>query len=77
LGDRVSDRIRFGDTTTKPLQKLLKRVAKNGTLAFEFRLRAERMESESFSTIQQHASVDPMLHQPETDGGIPAHVASV
>ena len=55
----------------------MERAARSGSLAFEFRLRAERMESESFPTIQQHASADEMLHQPDTGGGIQAHVALV
>jgi hypothetical protein len=45
----------------KPQQKLLKRAARSGPLAFEFRLRAERMESGLLMTLQQHAGADPML----------------
>ena len=77
LGDRGSDRISFGDTRTTPQQRLLNRAATVGSLDFEFRLRAERMESESFSTIQQHASMDQMLHQLDTGDGIQTHVVPV
>jgi|GEM_PF-6745395 hypothetical protein len=66
MGDRgSSNRVCFGATTMKPQRKLLKPVTRSGSLALKFRLRAEQMESGSFSTNPAARRKDQMLRQSE------------